>query len=109
MTRKKTPERKLTEMGDPLERLSKTIDFEMFRADLEDTLLPKERKSNAGGVGAPVHMDEAQGGQMLVAGVAALAGHGDALPLGQRGRPQASNACRATARPSASVSSAHEP
>lgn len=45
---KEDMERKLTEMGDPLERLSKTVDFEMFRADLEDALLPKERKSNAG-------------------------------------------------------------
>lgn len=41
-------ERKLTEMGDSLERLSKTVDFEMFRTELEDALLPKERKSNAG-------------------------------------------------------------
>ena len=40
--------RKLTGMGDPLVRLSKTIDFEMFRRELEETLLPKERKSNAG-------------------------------------------------------------
>ena len=42
----------------------------------------------AGGVGAPVHVDEAQGGEVLVAGVAALAGHADALPLGQRGPVQ---------------------
>ena len=41
-------ERKLTEMGDPLERLSKAVDFGMFRSELEDALLPKERKSNAG-------------------------------------------------------------
>ena len=41
-------ERKLKEMGDPLERLSQVIDFEMFRPELEDALLPKERKSNAG-------------------------------------------------------------
>ena len=45
---KEDTERKLTEMGDPLERLSETVDFEMFRAELEDALLPKERKSNAG-------------------------------------------------------------
>ena len=38
----------------------------------------------AWGVGAPVHVDEAQGGQVLVAGVAALAEHADAMPLGQR-------------------------
>ena len=41
-------ERKLTEMGDPLERLGSVVDFEMFRTELEDALLPKERKSNAG-------------------------------------------------------------
>ena len=34
--------------GDPLERLSKAVDFGMFRSELEDALLPKERKSNAG-------------------------------------------------------------
>ena len=45
---KEDTEHKLTEMGDPLERLSKTVDFEMFRTELEDALLPKERKSNAG-------------------------------------------------------------
>lgn len=45
---KEDTERKLTEMGDPLERLLKTVDFEIFRAELEDALLPKERKSNAG-------------------------------------------------------------
>ena len=33
---KEDTERKLTEMGDPLERLSKTVDFEMFRPELED-------------------------------------------------------------------------
>ncbi len=27
-------ERKLTEMGDPLERLSQVVDFEMFRSQL---------------------------------------------------------------------------
>ena len=45
---KEDTEHKLTEMGDPLERLSKTVDFEMFRTELEDALLPKGRKSNAG-------------------------------------------------------------
>ena len=39
---KEDTERKLTEMGDPLERLSKTIDFEMFRPELEDALLPQK-------------------------------------------------------------------
>ena len=45
---KEDKERKLSEMGDPLERLSQVIDFEMFRSELEEALLPKERKSNAG-------------------------------------------------------------
>ena len=45
---KEDTEHKLTEMGDPLERLSKAVDFGMFRSELEDALLPKERKSNAG-------------------------------------------------------------
>ena len=41
-------ERELSEKGNPLERLSKVVDFELFRQELEDALLPKERKSNAG-------------------------------------------------------------
>jgi hypothetical protein len=41
-------ERKLTEKGDPLEWLSKAVDFEMFRSQLEDALLPRKRGSNAG-------------------------------------------------------------
>jgi hypothetical protein len=45
---KEDKERKLSEMGDPLERLSQVIDFEMFRSELEEALLPKESKSNAG-------------------------------------------------------------
>ena len=38
----------LSAMGNPLERLSKKVDFEMFRPILEDTLLTKEVKSAAG-------------------------------------------------------------
>ncbi len=45
---KEEKKRKFSEMGDPPERLSQVIDFEMFRPELEDALVPKERKSNAG-------------------------------------------------------------
>ena len=38
----------LSEMGNPLERLSKLVDFEMFRPILEEALLTKEVKSAAG-------------------------------------------------------------
>lgn len=38
----------LSEMGNPLERLSNMVDFEMFRPILEDALLTKEVKSAAG-------------------------------------------------------------
>jgi IS5 family transposase len=38
----------LSAMGNPLERLSKKVDFEMFRPILEDTLLTKDVKSAAG-------------------------------------------------------------
>ena len=38
----------LSEMGNPLERLSKRVDFEMFRPILEDALLTKDVKSAAG-------------------------------------------------------------
>lgn len=38
----------LSKMGNPLERLSKKVDFEMFRQILEDALLTKEVKSAAG-------------------------------------------------------------
>lgn len=38
----------LSEMGNPLERLSKKVDFEMFRPILEDALLTKDVKSAAG-------------------------------------------------------------
>jgi len=40
--------RALTEMGNPLERLSPLVDFEMFRPLLEDALVKKECKSAAG-------------------------------------------------------------
>lgn len=38
----------MTELGNPLEKLSKVIDFEMFRTILEEKLTIKEKKSNAG-------------------------------------------------------------
>lgn len=40
--------RALSEMGNPLERLSEVVDFEMFRPVLEEVLVIKERKSEAG-------------------------------------------------------------
>lgn len=40
--------RALSEMGNPLERLSSLVDFEMFRPSLEDVLVKKECKSLAG-------------------------------------------------------------
>jgi IS5 family transposase len=39
---------KLSKLGNPLEKLHKVIDFEMFRPDLELTLLNHEKKNNAG-------------------------------------------------------------
>ena len=38
----------MSEMGNPLEKLGNTIDFEMFRPLLEENLCKNERKSNAG-------------------------------------------------------------
>ena len=38
----------LSQLGNPLERLSSLVDFEMFRQILEDVLLTKECKSPAG-------------------------------------------------------------
>ena len=38
----------LSQMGNPLERFSSLVDFEMFRAVLEDVLLAKECKTPAG-------------------------------------------------------------
>jgi IS5 family transposase len=39
---------KLSKMGNPLEKLHKVIDFEMFRIELEATMLNRDKKSNAG-------------------------------------------------------------
>lgn len=39
---------KLTTMGNPLEMLSKVVDFEYFRPFLEESLVKKDKKSNAG-------------------------------------------------------------
>ena len=39
---------RLSEIGNPLEAISKVIDFEMFRTTLEDNLLNTNKKSNAG-------------------------------------------------------------
>ena len=38
----------LSEMGNPLERISKVLDFEMFRCTLEKKLLNTNKKNNAG-------------------------------------------------------------
>jgi hypothetical protein len=39
---------KLSKLGNPLEKLHKVIDFEMFRPELELALLNHDKKSNAG-------------------------------------------------------------
>jgi len=39
---------KLVNMGNPLERISKVIDFEMFREKLESQLLNQNKKNNVG-------------------------------------------------------------
>ena len=39
---------KLSDIGNPLEKISSVIDFEMFRNTLEDGILNKDKKSNAG-------------------------------------------------------------
>ena len=39
---------KLSKIGNPLEKISQVIDFEMFRNTLEDELLNKKKKNNAG-------------------------------------------------------------
>jgi IS5 family transposase len=41
-------EAKLRKIGNPLERLSQVIDFELFRPTLEDEMLHHDKKSNAG-------------------------------------------------------------
>ena len=38
----------LSNIGNPLEAISKVVDFDMFRDLLEDKLLNKDKKSNAG-------------------------------------------------------------
>ena len=40
--------RKISKLGNPLERLDKVIDFEMFREELEINMLNLERKNNSG-------------------------------------------------------------
>ena len=39
---------KLSKFGNPLEKLHKVIDFDMFRSILEANMLNHEKKSNAG-------------------------------------------------------------
>lgn len=39
---------KLSKIGNPLEKLSKVVDFEMFRSDLEEAVLNKDKKSKVG-------------------------------------------------------------
>ncbi|MDR1543170.1 MAG: transposase, partial [Prevotellaceae bacterium] len=39
---------KLSKLGNPLEKLHKVIDFEMFRPELEEHLLNHDKKNNAG-------------------------------------------------------------
>jgi IS5 family transposase len=39
---------KLSTLGNPLEKLHKVIDFEMFRPELEENILNHDKKSNAG-------------------------------------------------------------
>ena len=39
---------KLSKLGNPLEKLHKVIDFEMFRSELEEDMLNHDKKSNAG-------------------------------------------------------------
>ena len=39
---------KLSKLGNPLEKLHKVIDFEMFRLNLEENLLNQNKKSSAG-------------------------------------------------------------
>ncbi len=45
---KQETQEKLSSIGNPLEKLNKVIDFEMFRPSLEDELLNVDKKSNAG-------------------------------------------------------------
>ena len=43
-----TTKENLSELGNPLERLSQVIDFEMFRGALEDVFENRSKKNNAG-------------------------------------------------------------
>ena len=40
--------KELSKLGDPLEKLSRVIDFEMFREELESSMLNHEKQSNSG-------------------------------------------------------------
>ena len=39
---------RLSQIGNPLEKLSTVIDFEMFRKDLEEAVLNKDKKTKSG-------------------------------------------------------------
>ena len=39
---------KLSKLGNPLEKLHRVIDFEMFRSELEDNMLNHDKASKAG-------------------------------------------------------------
>jgi IS5 family transposase len=45
---KEVTSEKLSKLGNPLEKLHKVIDFEIFREDLESAMLNREKKSKAG-------------------------------------------------------------
>ena len=45
---KETSSLKLSKLGNPLEKLHKVIDFEMFRGELEENMLNRDKNSNAG-------------------------------------------------------------
>ena len=45
---KETRSLKLSKLGNPLEKLHKVIDFEMFRIELEENMINQNKKSNAG-------------------------------------------------------------
>jgi len=58
---------KLSAIGNPLELISNVVDFEIFRNTLEESLLNKEKKSNAGAKpydkGQDLHADSAYTGE----------------------------------------------
>jgi len=41
--------KRLSEMGDPLEKITKYVDFEFFRPTLEKTVIPLNRDYTKGG------------------------------------------------------------